>query len=193
MRGASLKDQLEAVSVRDGLLEHYLLAAIILGGEPTAQIMKSIRAEDFSVPENRGIFSMLKAAWEAGTMPDLVMTVVEAAGGPLYLEGELKDFPANEDGLRLVMFKRLWNLIAKRKVMQAANELKILAFDSDPDDALKILTEAADKFLSIAESARADEGEILYSSAVQATICELQERRRGPLEEGRAAGRAREE
>jgi len=167
--------------VPDELLEQALLLAIILGGEPAARIMDSVRAEDFS-GANRATFLTLKATREAGTMPDLVMAAMKIAGGPLYLEDELKNFPADGDALRLVIFKRLWNLIAKQKVMQAVHELKILAFDSDPDDALKILSEAADKFRSSQEGAGTDEGEIFYAAAVATTIRELQERRRGPLE-----------
>jgi len=179
----ALRNSLEAAPVPDELLEQALLLAIILGGEPAARIMESIRAEDFSDSENRATFLTLKATRYAGTMPDLVMAAMKIAGGPLYLEDELKSFPTGEDGLRLVIFKRLWNLIAaKRKVMQAVNELKILAFDSDPDDALTILTEAADKFRSSQEGAGTDEGEMIYAAAVATTIRELQERRRGPLQ-----------
>ena len=166
----------------DELLEQALLLAIILGGEPAARIMESVRAEDFASSAYRATFLALKATRDAGTMPEFVMAAIEAGGGPHYLEDELKSFPAGEDALRLVIFKRLWNLIAKRKVMQAANELKILAFDSDPDDALTILTEAADKFRSIEDSPGTDEGEMIYAAAVATTIRELQERRRGPLQ-----------
>lgn len=168
----------------DDLHERIVLGSILGGHRKAAEILDSIRADDFFNSQHRKIASAVIALKEAGETPNLIKTYealsssgqLEAAGGIGYVSSLTDGIPTSGDSA-LFSCKTIRKLAASVEIVLVSNTMKTLAFENR-DHPEQILDQYIEKLSGIARDIESSEDDgISYFDAAYKALAEL---RQGP-------------
>jgi len=178
------KETLARPLPHDDLLERTVLGAVLGGHKQAAEILDSIRQQDFANAFHRKIASVLIAAKEAGKIPNLLTTYdtlesngqIEQAGGVAYVSS-ISDGVQLAGDSALFAAKRIRSLSALGQIVHIADKIQTLAFER-VDNAQQILDHAIEELSAVARDIESgeDDGQTYFDAATTA-LCEL---RQGP-------------
>lgn len=146
----------------DELMERALLGALLAGHRQAAEVLDSLKREDFFDTRHQRIAGTMLELYVAGNNVDILAVhdeftrtgEADAAGGTPYIAGLMDGVAAKADVLYLV--RGLRRMAAFRQAVHLAENIKQLAFEQ-AGSAESLLDSAVEKFSSLARDLESTE------------------------------------
>ena len=170
-----MAQEIEKPLPNDNLMERAVLGAVLAGHPQTAELLDTLKPEDFFDNRHRKIARVVLALYEAGTRPDLLAVhdelsrsgELDSVNGAAYIASLVDGIAFKSDVLYVL--RGLRRMASFRQAVYLADQIKTLALEQ-AGGVESLLDSAVEKFSSLARDLEntEDDGTPYFDSAIEA-------------------------